>query len=147
MRLSTKARYAVMAMVDLAKMQAIQGGAVSLTTLASRQDLPLAYLEQIFLKLRKKGLVKSLRGASGGYNLAKDAAVIKIFDVIAAVDTPLKATQCPADGHKGCQTQGARCLTHDLWEELGFVVQSFLRNVSLADVYQQRLTLSNRVAG
>ncbi len=92
MRLSTKARYAVTAMVDVAMEEG--GGPVSLATIAARQELPLAYLEQLFGKLRKAGLVKSCRGAAGGYILAHKSADLSILDIIAAVDTPLKATRC-----------------------------------------------------
>ncbi len=141
MRLSTKARYAVMAMADLAKLQSFQKNAVPLTVLAARQNLPLSFLEQIFLKLRNKGLVNSLRGASGGYVLAKEASLIPVADVIMAVDKPFKATQC-VDNRQGCQVHG-RCLTHDLWEELSAVMHSFLESVSLADIYQKHLRRSD----
>ena len=135
MRLSTKARYSVMAMAELARMQVATQEPVSLAVLSERQNLPLAYLEQIFLKLRKKGLVKSIRGFKGGYSLAKTAANIPIFEIIGAVDTPLKATRCPHNSEQGCQAKGARCLTHDLWEGLSNVVQTFLKKVSLEDVF------------
>ncbi|RZI47013.1 Rrf2 family transcriptional regulator [Candidatus Finniella inopinata] len=135
MRLSTKARYSVMAMAELARMQMTTQGPVSLATLSERQHLPLAYLEQIFLKLRKKGLVKSIRGNGGGYTLAKAAANIPVFEVIKAVDTPLKATRCPLNSEQGCQPHGVRCLTHNLWDGLGVVVQTFLNKVSLEDVF------------
>ncbi len=135
MRLSTKARYSVMAMAELARMQVTTQEPVTLATLSERQNLPLAYLEQLFLKLRRKGLVKSVRGFGGGYTLAKTAASIPIFEIINAVDTPLKATRCPINSSQGCQSHGARCLTHDLWSGLGKVVQNFLTNVSLEDVF------------
>lgn len=137
MRLSTKARYAVTAMVDMALEEA--SGPVSLATIASRQELPLAYLEQLFAKLRKAGLVSSSRGAAGGYILAHKADGIRILDIIAAVDTPLKATQCEVGSPKGCRSTGERCLTHDLWDELGALVQLFLSHVTLADVCEKRI--------
>lgn len=137
MRLSTKARYAVTAMVDVALEEA--SGPVSLTTIAERQELPLAYLEQLFGKLRKAGLVKSSRGSAGGYVLAHKAEGVRILDIISAVDKPLKATQCDHESSKGCRMTGEQCLTHDLWEELGAVVQLFLTRITLADVCEKRI--------
>lgn len=137
MRLSTKARYAVTAMVDVALEEA--SGPVSLAVIADRQELPLAYLEQLFGKLRKAGLVKSSRGSTGGYALAHQAKDVRILDIIAAVDTPLKATRCEHESSIGCRTTGERCLTHDLWDELGAVVQLFLTRVTLADVCEKRI--------
>lgn len=138
MRLSTKARYAVTAMVDVA-LEEIHGP-VSLTTISVRQELPLAYLEQLFGKLRKAGLVKSCRGSSGGYILAHKPQDISILSIIAAVDTPLKATRCDYDSKVGCRTTGERCLTHDLWDELGAVVQLFLARVTLNDVCEKKIS-------
>lgn len=137
MRLSTKARYAVTAMVDLA--QAENSGPVSLAAISSRQELPLAYLEQLFGKLRKAGLIKSSRGSQGGYVLAHKTNEVKILDIIAAVDTPLKATRCNHESEIGCRITGERCLTHELWDELGAVVQLFLTRVTLADVCEKRI--------
>jgi Rrf2 family transcriptional regulator, iron-sulfur cluster assembly transcription factor len=137
LRLSTKARYAVTAMVDVALEEA--AGPVSLGAIADRQELPLPYLEQLFAKLRKAGLVTSSRGAAGGYMLARKPEDMRILDIITAVDTPLKATRCEKESSVGCQTTGQRCLTHDLWEELGAVVQVFLARVTLADVCNRRI--------
>jgi Rrf2 family transcriptional regulator, iron-sulfur cluster assembly transcription factor len=138
MRLSTKARYAVTAMVDVALEEV--GGPVSLATIAARQELPLAYLEQLFGKLRKAGLVKSCRGSLGGYVLAHKPEDISILNIITAVDTPLKATRCVNELSMGCRTTGERCLTHDLWDELGAVVQLFLARVTLSDVSEKRIS-------
>jgi Rrf2 family iron-sulfur cluster assembly transcriptional regulator len=138
MRLSTKARYAVTAMVDVALEEA--AGPVSLGTISTRQELPLAYLEQLFGKLRKAGLVKSSRGSTGGYVLVHKAEDVRILDIIAAVDTPMKATRCEHESKTGCRTTGKRCLTHDLWDELGAVVQLFLTRVTLADVCEKRIS-------
>ena len=138
MRLSTKARYAVTAMVDVALEEA--SGPVSLTAISGRQELPLAYLEQLFGKLRKAGLVKSSRGSAGGYALAHKAENLSILDIIAAVDTPLKATRCEHESSIGCRMTGERCLTHDLWDELGAVVQLFLARVTLADICEKRIS-------
>lgn len=136
MKLSTKARYAVMAMTDLVT-QTGEQGACSLSFISERQGLPLPYLEQIFLKLRKQGLVTSIRGAAGGYILARPAENVRIYDIISAVDLPLKATRCANNSATGCQQKGARCLTHDLWEGLGFVVENYLKQITLADVCQK----------
>lgn len=138
MRLSTKARYAVTAMVDVALEEA--RGPVSLATIVARQELPLAYLEQLFGKLRKAGLVKSSRGSAGGYTLAHKSEDVSILDIITAVDTPLKATRCEHASSIGCRATGERCLTHDLWDELGAVVQLFLARVTLADVCEKRIS-------
>ncbi|MBM3468587.1 MAG: Rrf2 family transcriptional regulator [Alphaproteobacteria bacterium] len=137
MRLSTKARYAVTAMVDVAMEEL--AGPVPLAAISGRQELPLPYLEQLFGKLRKAGLVKSCRGAMGGYTLAHKAENIPILDIIAAVDTPLKATRCEKDSPTGCRLTGQRCLTHDLWDELGAVVHLFLTRVTLGDVCEGRI--------
>ncbi|MBY0281178.1 MAG: RrF2 family transcriptional regulator [Alphaproteobacteria bacterium] len=136
MKLSTKARYAVMAMVDLAR----EGGSVSssLTVISERQNLPLPYLEQLFLKLRRAELVKSARGSNGGYMLMKSPAETNIYDIIVAVDTPMKATRCKDHSPLGCQMNKTRCLTHNLWEGLENVVQSYLKTVSLEDVCRKK---------
>lgn len=137
MRLSTKARYAVTAMVDVALNQG--PGPVSLGAISTRQALPLAYLEQLFGKLRKTGLVQSSRGSAGGYVLGHKPGDIRVLDIISAVDTPLKATQCENESSKGCRFTGTKCLTHDLWDELESVVQLFLSRVTLADVCEKRI--------
>src|ERR1700751_6160252 len=116
MRLSTKGRYAVMAMVDLAQHSA--GDPISLAEIADRQEISLSYLEQLFAKLRRGGLVKSVRGPGGGYRLSRASSELRIADVILAVDEPIAATRCKPGSAKGCASGGARCVTHDLWEEL-----------------------------
>jgi Rrf2 family transcriptional regulator, iron-sulfur cluster assembly transcription factor len=137
MRLSTRGRYAVMAMVDLANHGA--GGPVCLGEIAERQEISLSYLEQLFAKLRKGGLVKSVRGPGGGYLLAFPAAETRIADIILAVDEPIRATRCPPGSSAGCKSDRSRCLTHDLWEELGNQIHLFLSSVSLADVCERRV--------
>src|SRR5471032_814063 len=117
MRLSTKGRYAVMAMVDLA--QHGEGGPVSLAEIAERQEISLSYLEQLFAKLRKGGLVRSVRGPGGGYRLSRASGEIRIADIIVAVDEPIAATRCKPGSSIGCTGTTSRCVTHDLWEELG----------------------------
>lgn len=136
MILSTRGRYAVMAMVDLAT----QGHArpVCLAEISERQEIPLAYLEQIFGKLRKSGLVKSVRGPGGGYQLQRPSAEIWISDVIQAAEESIKMTRC-SSGPSGCMAPKTRCLTHDLWEGLGNQIYQYLRSVSLEDVCERRL--------
>lgn len=138
MRLSTKGRYAVMAMADLA---GHEGGTrpVSLAEIAKRQEISLSYLEQLFAKLRKGGLVKSVRGPGGGYRLSRPAAEMRIADIVLAVDEPLSATRCEPGSPKGCTGTTTRCVTHDLWEELGRQIHVFLASVSLADVVERRV--------
>ncbi len=138
MRLSTKGRYAVMAMADLAQHEAANKP-VSLADIAQRQEISLSYLEQLFAKLRRSGLVKSVRGPGGGYRLSRPAAEMRISDVIVAVDEPIAATRCKPGSAKGCTGQGARCVTHDLWEELGRQIHVFLSSVTLADVVEKRV--------
>jgi len=137
MRLSTKGRYAVMAMVDLAK----HGGGrpVSLADIAERQEISLSYLEQLFAKLRKGNLVTSVRGPGGGYRLAYAASETRIADVIVAVDEAIRATRCTPGAPTGCRGNNSRCLTHDLWEELGNQIHLYLSSVSLADVVERRV--------
>jgi Rrf2 family transcriptional regulator, iron-sulfur cluster assembly transcription factor len=137
MRLSTKGRYAVMAMVDLAKHSG--GDPVSLAEIAERQEISLSYLEQLFAKLRKGGLVRSVRGPGGGYLLAFSPGETRISDVILAVDEPIRATRCTPGAPTGCRGNKSRCLTHDLWEELGNQIHLYLSSVSLADVCERRL--------
>ncbi len=131
MKLSTKGRYAVMAMADIAQ----QGGEhpVSLGDISARQAISQAFLEQLFAKLRKNGLVDSVRGPGGGYSLAKDADDIQIVDIISAVDEPLQITRCQGDALDGC-VDGEKCVTHELWAALGRQVYGFLAAVTLGDV-------------
>lgn len=137
MKLSTKGRYAVMAMVDLA----IQNSSkpISLASIADRQGISLSYLEQLFGKLRKGGLVKSVRGPGGGYLLARAADDTRVSDIILAVDEPIKATRCQPGSPIGCRLDKGRCLTHDLWVELGNQIYLFLSSVTLADVCDRRV--------
>ena len=139
MRLSSKGRYAVMAMADLARHSADPSvRAVALADIAARQDLSQAYLEQLFTRLRREGLVVSHRGPGGGYRLARPAEQLAVADIVTAVDEPLEAVRCTSKTH-GCMPGGERCLTHDLWEALGAQIQGFLAGVSLDDVVQGRL--------
>ncbi|HMO44060.1 MAG TPA: Rrf2 family transcriptional regulator [Phenylobacterium sp.] len=145
MRLSTKGRYAVMAMADLARRQGERS--VALADIAQRQEISLSYLEQLFARLRRSGLVVSARGPGGGYRLARAAQDTNIADIVLAVDEPLHATRCGgAGGHKGCMASGEKCLTHDLWEEMGQQIHAYLASVSLADVVEGRLRARRTVA-
>ena len=137
MNLSTKGRYAVMAMVDLARNEADKP--VALNEIAARQEISLSYLEQLFAGLRRGGLVVSARGPGGGYRLAQPANETRISDIMVAVDEPLKATRCDLASPRGCTGQQGRCVTHDLWEELGRQIHIFLSAVTLADVVNKRV--------
>ena len=141
MKLGTKGRYAVMAMVDLAcnLIANPQRGPVTLADIAERQEISLSYLEQLFSKLRKAGLVKSVRGPGGGYVLARPANEVRNSDIVFAVDEPLRTTRCSPESGRGCMTDGGRCVTHDLWEELGNQIYGFLSGVSLEDICARRL--------
>ena len=145
MRLSTKGRYAVMAMADLARRQDEPCRAVALADIAARQEISLSYLEQLFARLRRQGLVQSARGPGGGYRLTRSAAETSIAAIVLAVDEPLHATRCAAKG-KGCMMNGERCLTHDLWEGLGHRIEDYLASVSLADVVNGRLGANRQAA-
>lgn len=135
MKLSTKGRYAVMAMVEIGQTGADRP--VSLAEIAERQDISQEYLEQLFAKLRKAGLVTSARGPGGGYRLAHAASETFIYDIIAAVDEPMRMTRCEGDAVEGC-VKGERCSTHDLWSSIGRQVNNFLANVTLDDVVNKR---------
>jgi len=137
-KLSTKGRYAVMAMAELAR-QTVDARAVSLGELAERQGISLSYLEQLFAKLRRSGLVRSLRGPGGGYRLANSPDQVRIADIILAVDEPISTTRCKPGSTLGCTGISARCVTHDLWEELGHQIHVFLSSVTLADVIERRV--------
>ena len=129
MRLTTKGRFAVTAMVDLALRQ--NRGPVTLAAISERQHISLSYLEQLFGKLRRAKLVSSVRGPGGGYNLARVAAEISVADVVTAVDEPLDATQC--GGKENCHDE-RRCMTHDLWATLNEKMYEYLSSVTLADL-------------
>lgn len=133
MRLTTKGRFAVTAMIDLA-MNA-QSHAVKLNAISERQQISLSYLEQLFSKLRRAGLVESIRGSGGGYVLGKSADQINISQIIAAAEDRLDATLC--SGKANCQS-GAPCLTHNLWENLNHTIDNYLSSVTLASLLEQQ---------
>ena len=133
MRLTTKGRYAVTAMLDLALNQDV--GPISLADISERQGISLSYLEQLFSKLRRQKLVTSVRGPGGGYRLGRTSQDISIADVVDAVSESLDATRC--QGKEGCQ-QGEVCLTHHLWQDLSLQIHDFLSDISLADLVSRR---------
>ena len=137
MKLSTKGRYAVMAMVDLSAHS--HGNPVALAEIAERQEISLSYLEQLFGRLRKGGLVKSVRGPGGGYLLARSTSQVRISDIIMAVDEPIQTTRCTPGSPAGCHQDQGRCLTHDLWQELGNHIYLYLSSLSIADVLEHRV--------
>lgn len=130
MELNTKGRYAVTAMAELA--QAADGAALALSSIADRQLISLAYLEQIFLKLRRAGLVESARGRTGGYRLARPAAEIRIADIMNAVEEDMRMTRCGVEA--ATCLPGRRCITHGLWNALSDHIESFLLTVTLQQV-------------
>ncbi len=132
MRLTSKGRYAVMALVDLARFNNINP--VSLRDISLRQGISLDYLEQIFSKLRKKEIVQSIRGTQGGYILNKEAREIKLTNIFNAVDEKVKTVQCKKDSKKGCNGRATKCLTHNLWDELENHINNFFEEKSLADL-------------
>ncbi|MEC5388364.1 Fe-S cluster assembly transcriptional regulator IscR [Uliginosibacterium sp. H3] len=133
MRLTTKGRFAVTAMIDLALRQG--DGPVTLAGISERQGISLSYLEQLFGKLRRHELVASVRGPGGGYTLAKPMESVSVADVIVAVDEPLDATQC--GGKENCHDEG-RCMTHDLWTNLNKRMFEYLASVTLAGLVEQQ---------
>ncbi len=133
MKLSTKGRYAVTAMFDVAIHQT--DGPVSLSDISERQGISLSYLEQLFGRMRRSGLVASFRGPGGGYHLAHEANQIAIADIILAVDENVDATRC--GGNADCQNQ-QRCLTHELWEDLSSQIHVFLSKITLADAINKQ---------
>jgi len=134
MRLTTKGRFAVTAMIDLALRE--HNGPVTLAGISQRQKISLSYLEQLFGKLRRHGLVNSVRGPGGGYHLARAADAMSVADIIVAVDEPIDATKC--GGKESCQDDGQRCMTHELWANLNAQVFAYLRSVTLSQLVAQQ---------
>ena len=137
MRLTTKGRFAVTAMIDMALRQ--DAGPVTLAAISQRQQISLSYLEQLFGKLRRFDIVESTRGPGGGYTLARKAEQVTVADIIIAVDEPLDATQCGGKGNcRGEDANHGRCMTHDLWTSLNQKMVEYLSSVSLADLVKQQ---------
>ena len=139
MKLTNKGRYAVMAMADLASNAS--DGPISLTEISIRQNISLAYLEQIFLKLKNKKLVKSSRGANGGYVSDKPASEIKLSNIIYAVDEEVKTLNCKKNSKRGCNNKSSKCITHNLWDQLDQHINGFFENIKLQDLVKQNSNL------
>ncbi len=135
MKLSSKGRYAVMALTDLAIYD--QLGPVSLREISLRQNISLMYLEQIFLKLKKNNIVRSIRGNKGGYRLSKNASDIKISEIFFAVDENVKTIKCIKHLKKGCNGKSVKCNTHKLWDELDEYINTFFEKKYLSDLAHQ----------
>ena len=136
MKLTSKGRYAVMALVDLAKFDNINP--VSLRDISLRQGISLDYLEQIFSKLKRNNIVKSIRGTQGGYILSKNPDDIKLTNIFYAVDEKVKTVQCKKESKKGCNGKSTKCITHDLWDELETHINTFFDNKSLEDLIKSK---------
>ena len=132
MKLTNKGRYAVMAMADLASNT--NNGPISLTEISIRQNISLAYLEQIFIKLKDNKLVKSSRGANGGYVLEKPASEIKLSNIIFAVNEEVKTLNCNKNSKRGCNHKSSKCITHNLWDQLDQHINGFFEKVKLQDL-------------
>ena len=137
MKLTTKGRYAVMAMADLASN--VSRSPISLAEISLRQNISLAYLEQIFIKLKNNKLVKSSRGANGGYSLEKPASEIKLSNIIYAVDEKVKTLNCKKQSKRGCNNRMTKCITHNLWDQLDEHINGFFEKVKLQDLARQNL--------
>jgi Rrf2 family transcriptional regulator, iron-sulfur cluster assembly transcription factor len=142
MRLTTKGRFAVTAMLDIALYEADKP--VTLAGISERQSISLSYLEQLFSRLRKNGLVTSVRGPGGGYRIAKPHSDISVSNIITAVDELIDATQC--GGNENCHDEG-RCMTHDLWTALNGKILEYLSGISLADMVEVQQKKKNKEAG
>ena len=140
MKLTTKGRYAVMAMADLALFK--DKGPTSLTDISLRQNISLPYLEQIFIKLKNNNLVKSTRGAKGGYILEIPPEEIKISNIISAVDEKVKTLNCKKESKKGCNNKSTKCITHNLWDQLDQHINNFFEKVKLQDLVKKNQNLN-----
>jgi Rrf2 family iron-sulfur cluster assembly transcriptional regulator len=136
MKLSSKGRYAVMALADLAKFDSNEP--ISLRDISLRQGISLVYLEQLFLKLKKNKIVNSVRGKKGGYTLNRSASEIKISEVFLAVEEKVKTMACAKNSKNGCNGKSAKCITHNLWDELEVYINSFFEKKKLSDLINQK---------
>jgi len=132
MKLTTKGRYAVMALADLARFD--NGSPISLRDISLRQGISLLYLEQIFSKLKKDNIVKSIRGVNGGYILTKNPNEIKLSNIFSAVHEEVKTVQCKKESKRGCNGRTTKCITHNLWDELEVHIQHFFNKKNLGDL-------------
>ena len=132
MRLNTKSRYAVMALADMASFKANKP--ISLRDISLRQSISLLYLEQIFFKLKKHNIVKSIRGSNGGYILSKNPNNLKLSEIFSALNENVKTINCDKDSKKGCNGRTTKCITHNLWDELDLHINNFFENKKLDDL-------------
>ena len=137
MKLITRARYAVMALADIAAFD--KGYPVPLRDISLRQNISLVYLEQIFSKLKKNNIVKSIRGTNGGYILSNTPEKIKLSSIFLAVDETVKTVQCKKESKKGCQGKSSKCITHNLWDELELYINDFFEKKNLEDLIRKNL--------
>ena len=142
MKLTSKGRYAVMAMADLAKNNVKEP--TSLTEISLRQGISIDYLEQLFLKLRKNNLVQSVSGPSGGYILAKHPGEIKLLSIISAVDEKIKTVKCKRESKKGCNGKSIKCITHNLWDDLENHINKFFEDNTLNDILFKEVRSSSK---
>ena len=141
MKLTSKGRYAVMALADLAKFNS--NNPVSLRDISLRQGISLDFLEQIFSKLKKHSIVKSIRGANGGYILNKEPIEIKLANILYAVDEEVKTVQCKKESKRGCNSKTTKCITHNLWDELEIHINNFFEQKNLKDLINNSSESSN----
>tara|TARA_Y100000741_G_scaffold7393_1_gene6242 strand:- start:179 stop:607 length:429 start_codon:yes stop_codon:yes gene_type:complete len=137
MKLTTRGRYAVMALADIAAFD--KSNPVPLRDISLRQNISLVYLEQIFSKLKKSNIVKSIRGANGGYVLTEEPEKVKLLKVFLAVDESIKTVQCKKESKKACNGKSTKCITHNLWDELEIYINDFFRKKSLKDLINQNI--------
>ena len=135
MKLTTKGRYAVMAMADLASYS--KNKPVSLSEISIRQNISLAYLEKLFVHLKENKLVKSVRGVKGGYALERPASEIKLSNIFYAVNEEVKTLNCKKDSKKGCNNKSVKCITHNLWDKLDIHINGFFENVKLEEIVKR----------
>ena len=140
MKLTTKGRYAVMAMADLATYS--KNKPVSLSEISSRQNISLAYLEQLFIHLKENRLVRSIRGVKGGYALERPASEIRLSNIFHAVNEEVKTLNCKKDSKKGCNNKSSKCITHNLWDQLDQHINNFFEKVKLQDLVKKNQTLN-----
>jgi Rrf2 family iron-sulfur cluster assembly transcriptional regulator len=137
MKLNSKSRYAVMALADIASFN--KQNPISLRDISLRQNISLVYLEQIFSKLKKSNIVKSIRGANGGYVLTRDPEQIKLSNIFSAVDEKVKTLQCKRESKKGCNGKLTKCITHNLWDDLEMHINDFFDKKNLGDILKNSL--------
>ena len=137
MKLNTRSRYAVMALADMASFD--RQNPISLREISLRQNISLVYLEQIFSKLKKNNIVKSIRGTNGGYVLTKEPEQIKLSNIFSAVDEKVKTLQCKRESKKGCNGKLTKCITHNLWDDLEMHINDFFDKKNLGDLLKNNL--------